>query len=233
MILLIEDDPVLRDGLELALELENYETRSFSGPAGVSDWLRENHHQVRLAIVDIMLPGDQDGVDIVREIRARRWFFPVLFVTALDDKESRLKGLAAGGDDYITKPFDRDELLARVAAFLRRENWRGVDAGGEAWLGNWRLEAENGQFENRKTGKSGFLRPRELEMMRLFLENRGKVLGRAEILSRLYFGDLEVTNRTVDNLVLRLRKTFEEDPSRPRFFTTVHGRGYRLENHDE
>lgn len=225
-ILLVEDEPDLAAGIVENLQQEGWEvTAAGDGRSGLTAALT---HDLDLVILDVMLP-EIDGFEICRRIRAAGRQVPVLFLTARADPADRVRGLEEGGDDYLAKPFHLRELLARVAAILRRSRWyadtraRGAVvrfAGNEV-----NLLAYAGSDAQ---GERHVLTHKEAMILKLLAEREGQVVSRDEVLDVVWGVGAFPTSRTVDNFILRLRRRFEVDPAAPRHFHTVHGVGYRF-----
>lgn len=224
-ILLVEDDPNLADGLLMNLEGEAYEVVHVShGDQALEEFERGNFD---LLLLDIMLPG-MDGLTICKKIRAGGSTVPILFITARDQTDQKVEGLLAGGDDYITKPFDVAELLARIQGIFRRQAWL---ASPETLDDSFEFD---GRYINFKTyqarGPSGDydLTRKECMVMKYLVERNGEVVTRDQLLDAVWGYHIYPTNRTIDNFILKLRKVFEDDPARPRYIETVRGAGYRF-----
>lgn len=225
-ILLVEDDPDLVEGMTINLEAEGYTVVSVSdGALVVQEYERGNFD---LILLDIMLPH-QDGLTVCRKLRARGATTPILFVTARDQAEDKVEGLLAGGDDYITKPFDLAELLARISGIFRRQAWL-TQADGELshrfeFAGRWIdfttyvAFGPGGEFE---------LSRKECMVMKYLVERSDQVVSRDQLLDAVWGYHIYPTNRTVDNFILKLRKIFEDNPKVPRYLLTVRGVGYRF-----
>jgi len=225
IILIVEDDAHLADGLLINLELEGYApVWSKNAEEAWHMWQRGG---VRLVLLDIMLPG-MDGFDFCRRLRRAGERVPVIFLTARDRDEDRIRGLELGGDDYLVKPFNLRELLARIKGIFRREEWqRSRPIADEIAIGEnkvnlltYRGEGPSGSFE---------LGEKEAMILRLLAEKSGEPVDRDTIIDRVWGYDAYPSTRTVDNFVLRLRKLLEPDPAHPRYLLTVHRKGYRLE----
>ena len=223
-ILVVEDDPHLADGLRINLELEGYEPLlAGSAEEGLDLWGRGG---LDLILLDVMLPG-MDGFAMCRHIRREGDRIPILFLTARSAGQDRIHGLDEGGDDYITKPFDLQELLARIKSIFRRQDWfRGQEAPQTLQIGQaevnlraYRAVTPDGQID---------LKEKEVMILRLLSEHEGEPVDRETILDRVWGFGAYPTTRTVDNFILSLRKIIETDPKQPRHILTVHGIGYRL-----
>ena len=174
-----------------------------------------------------MLP-DLSGLEILAKLRSDGVNTPVLMLTAKADVATKVDSLDKGADDYLTKPFDLPELFARIRALIRRsQGERHLPSSGLLVIGTCQIN-----LENRNAGTlSGDVRlsTKEAELLGLFAKNIGKPLSRAEILEGVWGMDVWVTERTVDNFIVRLRKLFEPDPEHPIHFITVRRVGYRFE----
>ena len=224
-ILIVEDEEHIADGLAMNLEAEGYEVAIVGD--GISALDRYHKGVFDLIILDIMIPG-KDGLTVCREIRQSGGRVPILFLTARDRQSDRIEGFLTGGDDYMTKPFDLQELLLRVAAIFRRQVWYGTDS-----LKTDRYEFA-GYWVDFKTymvkGAAGEteLSQKECMIFKFLAEHAGEVVTRDMILDAVWGYNVYPSSRTVDNFIVRLRKLFEPDPSRPRFIHTMHGAGYRF-----
>ncbi len=224
-ILLVEDDPHLADGLILNLEGEGYEIVHVDhGGQALTEYGRGNFD---LLLLDIMLPG-MDGLTICKKIREGGSTVPILFITARDQSEQKVEGLLAGGDDYITKPFNVAELMARIQGIFRRQAWLSTS---DRMVDTYHFD---GRYINFKTyeakGPSGAydLTRKECMVMKYLVEREGQVVSRDQLLDAVWGYHIYPTNRTIDNFILKLRKVFEDDPGSPKYIETVRGAGYRF-----
>jgi DNA-binding response OmpR family regulator len=224
-ILVVEDDAHLADGLAINLELEGYEPLlAASAEDGLAAWRRGG---VDLILLDVMLPG-MDGFAFCGIVRQAADRVPILFLTARGGGQDRIRGLDEGGDDYITKPFDLQELLARIKSIFRRQDWmRGQEVPATVRVG--RADVNLRTFQATTPEGTVELKEKEAMILRLLYEQQGQPVDRQTILDRVWGFDAYPTMRTVDNFILSLRKIVEEDPGRPRHILTVHGVGYRLD----
>jgi DNA-binding response OmpR family regulator len=219
-ILIIEDDDRIRESLRLMFEGEGFQVEGAStAEDGVERFRRL---ACDLAIVDVMLPG-MSGIEACRTLRATS-DLPIVVVSARDDTEDVIAGLEAGADDYVTKPFVPQELMARVRAHLRR---RPVDQAKAFQLGELVITPDEGAAR-RGDGTEVHLTATEFRLLTELAMANGKVLSREDLLERVwgydYFGD----GRLVDVHVRRLRTKIEPDPANPRHLLTVRGTGYKL-----
>ncbi len=228
-ILLVEDEDGLRRGIRMNLEAEGYTVTEFPDAEAALRNIQADGAEFDLGILDIKMPGELDGLDLCRSLRNQKLFFPVIFLTARDAAEDKLAGLAAGADDYLTKPFDLGELLARVQAQLRRSQWqREASAPPEKIrIGEWDVELNAAVARRGKTETVRF-NEREVAILELLVEHRGRPVRRDEILDRVWGTAEFPTNRTIDNYIVKFRKVFEDNPQKPRHFITRHGIGYEL-----
>jgi two-component system, OmpR family, alkaline phosphatase synthesis response regulator PhoP len=232
-VLLVEDEEHLALGLRFNLENAGYEVQL--ARTGREALLEVERMTFDLVILDVMLPGDVDGMEVARAIRRAGTFVPIIMLTARDTVDDRIRGLDSGADDYITKPFDLDELLARVRGHLRRQVWdrrREPATPGEAPAEALIFGKCTIDFHTFKAiahdGQEVQLSSKEAAVMRLFAQEEGKVIPRGTFLEKVWNEPGSLETRTVDNFILRLRKLFEPDPKRPRHILSVRGVGYRF-----
>jgi len=225
-ILLVEDEDSLAIGLQYNLEEEGYLVKCVKdGRAAVQAFEGEDFD---LIILDLMLPF-LDGFEVAKRIRRESLQVPILIITARSGLEDKKRGFDIGVDDYLVKPFHLDELLLRVKRMLQRKRWY-RPAG---HLTHFRFGDNEVDFETLVArGKRGTfkLTSQEARLLSYLIENRGRVLSRSEILKEVWNMDSEMETRTVDNFMVRLRKYFEEDPKKPRFFRSIRGSGYIFES---
>ncbi len=221
-ILLVEDEPNIADGIIFNLEAEGYLVIHCLSAEDAQTELTA--HEFALLVLDIMLPGI-DGFELCRRLRAMGSDLPVLMLTARGDEDDRVTGLSEGADDYLTKPFSLKEFLLRVKALLRRSR-RAQVASPNYSFGPNRIDLA----ERRATTATAEIELTELEVkvLRLFFSREGKVISRGDLLQSVWGMAPDTETRTLDNFIVRLRKYFEENPTKPKFFQTVRGRGYRF-----
>lgn len=223
-ILLVEDEANIAQALLFNLELEGFRVTHVTTGAQALECFADT--PCDLVILDLMLP-DSHGIDICRQIRRKDTRLPILILTALGEEQHRVDGLNAGADDYLTKPFSLGEFLLRVKGMLRRSQWyRPAHAGEIVAFGGNRVNLAELTAETPRGSVS--LTELEGRMLAAFLAAEGRVLSRAELLEQVWGMTADTETRTLDNFVVRLRKHFEADPSNPRHFQTVRGRGYRF-----
>jgi len=222
-ILVIEDDRALREGLALNFELHGYEVNTAAD--GEEGMRKAFDLQPDLIVLDIMLPV-WSGLDILAELRHRRQDVPVLILSARGTTENKVEGLSTGADDYLAKPFELPELLARVEAMLRRrradQTSQSVQTFGEVAI----------DHDNRRVtveGNEVALSAKEFDLLAFLAQIPGRPRTREEILNNVWGWDFDGSPRTVDNFILALRHKLEADPKHPRHIVTAHGVGYKLE----
>jgi two-component system alkaline phosphatase synthesis response regulator PhoP len=222
-ILLIEDEPGLVLTLSDLLEAEGYTVETANdGNTGLAKATGEPFDAI---ILDVMLPG-KNGFDVCREIRSRGSDVAILMLTAKTQVIDRVVGLKLGADDYLTKPFDPSELLARVEALLRRMRKENSIHVLKFEFGNIQVDFE--KAEVLKQGEPINLAGKELQLLRYLIEHRGKVLSRDELLQEVWEYQADVSSRTVDVHVAWLRQKLESNPQSPKHILTVRGSGYRF-----
>ena len=225
-ILIVEDEPELAAGIQENLVIEGYEADvAADGKAGL-DAARAGAYE--LVILDVMLPH-MDGYTVCHELRQEGNMVPVLFLTAKGEPDDRIRGLQEGGDDYMSKPFNLQELLLRVAAILRRHSWYGSPTVGDPVVVFGANEVDFRTYRGHSAdGTEHELTHKEAMILRLLVQRDGEVVSRDDILDVVWGYDAFPSSRTVDNFILRLRRRFEVDPHQPRHFHTVHRVGYRF-----
>ena len=221
-ILIVEDDPSIAKGLKKNLGFEGYEVLvATDGTSGLSLAVDKAPD---LILLDLMLPG-MNGLQVLREIRKRELDMPVIVLTAKGEEMDKVQGLNLGADDYMTKPFGLQELLARIQAVLRRKH-RFDQSIEQVRFGE--VEIDFTQRLVKVQGKEVPFTAKEFDLLHFFLGREGKALGRQEILNRVWGFDYFGTDRTVDNFINRLRQKLEPDPEHPSHLRTVRGIGYRF-----
>ncbi len=222
-ILLVEDEPSLVLTITDRLTSEGYEVvAARDGETGLAI---ASSQAIDLVVLDIMLPG-MDGFEVCRELRQRGIQAPILMVTARTQVVDRVVGLKLGADDYLTKPFEMIELLARIEALLRRAHG-GLAASPESYFfGNVRVDF--GGATVTRCGEEVPLSSLEYKLLRHLIANRGNVLSRDQLLDEVWGYDQVPYSRTVDVHVASLRGKIEVNPSKPEFIQTVHGLGYKF-----
>jgi two-component system, OmpR family, alkaline phosphatase synthesis response regulator PhoP len=222
-ILLVEDEPGLVMTISDLLGGEGYEVEvAADGEAG---YAKAFNGSFDLILLDVMLPR-RNGYDVCRELRQRGVDSAILMLTARTQLVDRVVGLKLGADDYLVKPFDPAELLARIEALLRRLRKSHEIAVRSFRFGEVEVDFE--RAEVRKRGEDVNLSAKELQLLRYLVNHRGKVIPREELLRQVWEYSPEVSSRTVDVHIAWLRQKLEDRPERPRYISTLRGRGYRF-----
>ncbi len=222
-ILLVEDEPGLVITVTDLLLSEGYEVESATD--GITGFERASSRQHHLLILDVMLPG-KNGFDICRDLRQQGFDTPILMLTAKTRVPDRVTGLKLGADDYLAKPFDPSELLARVEALIRRVHKEGLRPIRRFQFGEVDIDFESGHVL--KAGLPVNLAAKELQLLRYLIDHREKAVSREDLLQSVWDYQPTVTSRTVDVHVAWLRQKLEDNPERPRYLQTVRGVGYRF-----
>ncbi|MBC7426221.1 MAG: response regulator transcription factor [Bacteroidia bacterium] len=224
-ILLVEDEQHLMELLKLNLEMEGYKVSVCRD--GIDAITRFKQEQFDLVVLDIMLPGI-DGISVCENIRLTDSEVPILFLSAKGSAEDRVMGLKKGADDYLTKPFNLEELLLRVKKLIARNSSR---ADNPNILSEYSFGANYVNFESYEAkGVNGdfILTKKEALLLKLLIENRNEVVSREKILQTVWGYSVYPSTRTIDNFVLAFRKHFETDPKNPEYFTALRGVGYKF-----
>ena len=224
-ICLVEDEKSLSDLIQMNLEMEGYDVDSFQNGLDAFK-IADKINKYQLVILDVMLP-EVSGLDICREIR-KFSMVPILFLSAKGTTEDRIAGLKLGANDYLSKPFDLEELLLRVSVLigkpmLIKENFL-------LKIGSKEINFETFEVKDTDSNDSITLSKKEIELLKLFSEKENIVLSRDEILDVVWGKDQFPTSRTIDNYILSFRKLFEEDPKNPVFFHSIRAVGYKFTN---
>jgi two-component system, OmpR family, alkaline phosphatase synthesis response regulator PhoP len=224
-ILLVEDETSLLETIKLNLELEGYVVQTAKD--GKSALRHFKNERFNMVILDVMLP-EMDGFTVCESIRLVNPDIPVLFLTAKNSSADRVNGLRIGADDYLTKPFNLEELLLRVQILLKR-SMRGSDAPqsiqeykiGDKKVNFSLLEIMDGVEKVKLTKKEALL-------LKLLVERKNEVVSREHILETVWGYDIFPSTRTIDNFIVSFRKYFEKDPANPQYFQSVRGIGYKF-----
>jgi len=220
-ILVVEDDAGIALGLEDDLKLEGYDVEvARDGETALG---RAQEVRFDLIVLDIMLPR-KDGFQVCRELRHAGMNAPIIMLTAKAQEAEKVLGLEMGADDYVTKPFSPIELRARIKAVLRRT---AADAPQVYRFGD--VEVDFGRCELSRKGAVVDLSSLEFKLLAAFIQHRGRVLSRDQLLDAVWGSGVHVTDRAVDNHVVDLRRKIEPDPAEPRFLKSVRGMGYRFD----
>jgi DNA-binding response OmpR family regulator len=223
-ILVVDDEPGLRRTLSDRLRAEGYDVETASNGVVATSMMRQ--HPYDLVVLDLMLPV-KDGLTVCKELRSEGRDTLVLMLTARDETEDKIRGLKLGADDYMTKPFECAELLARIEALLRRARAGTLDRA-EFVFGDVCVRAKAGQVL--KGGQPVRLSAQEFKLLCYFVQHPGVLFSRDQLLDAVWGYQATPETRTVDVHVSWLRQKLETDPHNPRFILTVFGLGYRFES---
>jgi DNA-binding response OmpR family regulator len=224
-ILIVEDDPHILLGLEEILKSEGYDVASCNRGDVALEAVTK--HQPTLIVLDVMLPG-ASGYDICKQLRAKKVATPILMLTAKGQEIDKVVGLDLGADDYVTKPFGVRELLARIQALLRRTNSAGGKTESDAvfQIGSATIDPKTFQV---KRGKATVeLTAKEVKLLQVFHAHAGEVLSRDKLLNEVWGYNYYGTTRTLDQVIVQLRKKLGDNGSEPKHLLTIHGVGYKL-----
>ncbi len=224
-LMVVEDEAHLAEVIADNLELEGWSVEVVGDGKQALERIRAAEPD--LVLLDVMLPG-MDGFTVCETLRGEGSRVPILFLTAKSGRDDRVRGLQLGGDDYLGKPFDLEELILRVRAILRRGEWERAPspAGDALTLGD--AVVDFATYTVTQGDRSVELTQKETMILRCLAEQPGAVVSRADIVERVWGYDVFPTLRTVDNFIVRLRRLLEPDPRNPRYIHTVRGTGYRL-----
>ena len=225
-ILIVEDDPNIALGLEEVLRSESFEVAVCRrGDQAVEAYQK---HRPALILLDVMLPG-LSGYDVCKQLRAKKAATPILMLTAKGQEIDKVVGLDLGADDYVTKPFGVRELLARIQALLRRSaKMQGTESDSQAsfHIGPATIDPKTFQIRRGRTAEE--LTAKELKLLQVFHAHPGEVLSRDRLLNEVWGYNYYGTTRTLDQVVVQLRKKLGDNAGEPKHLITVHGVGYKL-----
>lgn len=224
-VLLVEDEENLHEALKLNLELEGYEVSSAFDGAQALKAIQQEYFN--LIILDVMLPGI-DGISIAETVRVQNNDVPILMLSAKDTSADRVLGLKKGADDYLTKPFNLEELFLRIQKLVEknRRMQEKSTVGDTYSFGKNQIDFKAQEALNIR-GKRIQLSKKEAMLLKLLIENRNEVVTREKILQTVWGYNVYPTTRTIDNFILNFRKYFEEDSRSPKHFHSVRGVGYK------
>ncbi len=230
-ILIVEDEAHIADGLQFNLEQDGYVAEVVGDGRQALELLTESGGGgFDLVILDLMLP-EMSGFEVARRTRASGNFVAILILTAKDDGADIVRGLEEGADDYLTKPFRLDELLARVRVLIRRRRWDGVETLSEplpeVQVGQSTIHFDRFAIESAEDTVS--LTTREVGLLRALVDREGETVTRGELLEEVWGLRPDTKTRVIDSFIVRLRRYLEKDPSRPKHILSVRGQGYRFE----
>lgn len=225
-ILLVEDEENLQEALKLNLELEGYDvTGAYDGAAALNAVQKEYFN---LIILDVMLP-ELDGIVVCETIRLNNPDIPILILSAKNSSADRVLGLKKGADDYLTKPFNLEELLLRVNKLIKKSERLSIKQPlpDVFEFGKNKIDFKASEAHT-KNGERVMLTKKEMMLLKLLIENRNEVVTREKILQAVWGYNVYPTTRTIDNFILNFRKYFEEDSRDPEYFHSVRGVGYKF-----
>ena len=227
-ILVVEDDGHIAEGLRFNLEEEGYQVDVAADGRQAVDRLTDPDQRFDLVILDLMLP-EMSGFEVARRTRAAGNYVAILILTAKEDSSDVVRGLEEGADDYLTKPFQLGELLARIKGLLRRRRWDGAqehEAPREFRFGDVIVHFDRFEIETPRGNVS--LTTREMGLLRALVSREGEAVERGDLLEEVWGLRPDTQTRVIDSFVVRLRRYIEPDPSRPRHIVSVRGHGYRF-----
>jgi two-component system alkaline phosphatase synthesis response regulator PhoP len=226
-ILLVEDEKHLSDTIKLNLELEDYAVAVAEDGRKALEIFKDQHFD--LVVLDIMIP-QLDGIAVCETIRLTNKQTPILFLSAKSAAEDRVLGLKKGGDDYLTKPFNLEELLIRVQKLIDRGDGNTVaSTSGDLFIfGNNKINFQS--YEASGVDGNFILTKKEALLLKLLIDNSNEVVSREKILKVVWGYTIYPSTRTIDNFILSFRKYFELDPHNPVFFKSIRGVGYKFTN---
>lgn len=224
-ILVVDDDPVACARLKAYFSAEGYTVFVASDGGGM--WRTLDSEAISVVLLDVGLPG-KDGLELARELRAHDEGLGIILVSGRSDDVDKIVGLESGADDYVTKPFNSRELLARVKIVLRGLRGRGPKGGGAlVSFGRWTFDIAHRRLQGRD-GKREILTRGEFDLLAALARHPGVVLSRERLMQNVSHRAWDPNDRTIDVLISRLRDKLEDDPRRPEIITTVRGEGYVL-----
>jgi DNA-binding response OmpR family regulator len=222
-ILVVDDEPHIVLGLRDALEFEGFRViAAGKGQEGIALARSETPDAI---ILDLMLP-DVNGYAVCEQLRRLSAHVPIVMLTARSQETDKIRGLDVGADDYLTKPFSVNELIARMRAIFRRASRGAASVPETLTVGDASINFTSQTVTAR--GREHVLSFYEVELLRMLAERAGQPVGRDEMLSKIWGLDASSTNRTVDNFIVKLRRKIEKSPDRPQHILTVYGFGYKL-----
>lgn len=225
-ILIVEDEENLQEALKLNLELEGYEISTCNNGAAALHKIHQEHFD--LIILDVMLP-ELDGISVCESIRLQNMPVPILILSAKNTSADRVLGLKKGADDYLTKPFNLEELLLRVEKLIKKnERISAKNPISEIFEFNNNTIDFNALECTNSKGDKITLTKKEGMLLKLLVENKNEVVTREKILQAVWGYNVYPTTRTIDNFILNFRKYFEEDSRNPVYFQSVRGVGYKF-----
>ena len=224
-VLLVEDEENLQEAIKMNLQMEDYEVVACDRGRKALDKFKDQ--RFNLVILDVMLP-EIDGFEICEQMRLENTDVPILFLTAKDSTQDKINGLRLGADDYLTKPFNLEELMLRVKVLVKH-SLKGTEQ--ESELQNFDFGSNSVNFVTFKAvGVNGEVKltKKEVMLLKLLIDRKNQVVSRQQILQYVWGYDVFPSTRTIDNFILSFRKYFESDPKNPVYFHSVRGVGYKF-----
>jgi two-component system, OmpR family, alkaline phosphatase synthesis response regulator PhoP len=227
-ILLVEDEESLREALKLNLEMESFEVTAVNDGKKAIKAFKEEYFDC--IILDIMMP-EVDGLMVCENIRLQNNLVPILFLSAKSSGADRVLGLKKGADDYLTKPFNLEELLLRVEKLIDKNKKieHSADEVTYVEIGKSKVDFQSLECIDIR-GEKHSMTKKEMQFLKLLVENKNEVIAREYILKMVWGFNVFPTTRTIDNFIMTYRKYFEEDPRNPKYFLSVRGVGYKFVN---
>lgn len=222
-ILLVEDEENIREVVKLNLEMEDYEVVATDNGKDALKYFHEQHFD--LLLLDVMLP-EVNGYQICEQVRLTNMDVPIIFLTAKDAANDRVTGLKKGADDYLTKPFNLEELLLRIQNLIKRTSKSPNNTPEVYEFGSNKVNFAT--YEAVGNPGNFTLTKKEAMLLKLLIDRKNEVVSRQQILQSVWGYDVYPSTRTIDNFILSFRKYFEQDPKNPEFFQSVRGVGYKF-----
>jgi len=229
-ILLVEDEEHLAVGIRFNLEAEGFHVTAVGDGHAAMDYMREQRGQVALVILDLMLPG-MSGYEVCESLRENDHLMPVLILSARSHPEDRAKGFDVGADQYLTKPFELDELISRINNLLARSQRRQGTGATDRVQPTFEFAGVKVDFANLQIqvgGEEVKMTRLEMKLLEYFVKNEGRVVPRGELLTNVWEMPASITTRAPDQFIRRLRKIIEPDPSSPQHLLTIREAGYKF-----
>lgn len=222
-IFVVEDEESLAETIALNLRLENYKVTIAKSGKQALDLFKTEHSTINLVLLDVMLP-EINGFELCKAFKVLNPTVPVIFLTAKNQIADKIEGLKLGADDYITKPFDLEELLLRVSNLIKRTQ---KETPAVFNFNDCSINFETFEIKD-VSGSYSTLSKREIGLLKLLTENANKVISRDEIIEKLWDVNENASSRTIDNYILNFRKYFEANPKEPAHFHSIRGVGYKF-----
>jgi two-component system alkaline phosphatase synthesis response regulator PhoP len=225
-IAIVEDNELIMNMIKINLEQNGYIIQCYTRGEMILNQL--NKELFDLIILDLFLP-EISGYEVLKRMRGKNINIPVLMLTVQSSVQDKVKALIAGADDYMVKPFNMDELFARISALIRRSHGdRSIPSNKILIINNFKINLSSRECTSNK-GKV-ILSEKEIKLLIFFSLNKGQILRRVDILEEVWGMDVSPTPRTVDNFILKFRKLFENNPEKPEYFLSVRNKGYRFKS---